>query len=116
LCASLQTQLSAAEEDIKDFTESSKELQNELEQELERMEKAEKGMRRELEMVQGDREEWKVSQDCATLRSVCCCSAVAVSANNEGNIADFTHLSQNRQSTLQPYETTRRQLLICNEN
>ncbi|GAA5904675.1 uncharacterized protein JCM6883_003865 [Sporobolomyces salmoneus] len=59
LCSSLQSQLAAAEEDIKDFTESSKELQNELEQELERMEKAEKGMRRELEMVQGDREEWK---------------------------------------------------------
>jgi len=61
LCSSLQSQLAAAEEDIKDFTESSKELQNELEQELERMEKAEKGMRRELEMVQGDREDWKVS-------------------------------------------------------
>ncbi|GAA5841425.1 hypothetical protein JCM3766R1_004080 [Sporobolomyces carnicolor] len=59
LCSSLQSQLSAAEEDIKDFTESSKELQNELEQELERMEKAEKGMRIELELVQGDREEWK---------------------------------------------------------
>lgn len=61
LNASLQAQLAAAEEDIKDFTESSKELQNELEQELERMEKAEKGMRRELELVQSDREDWKVS-------------------------------------------------------
>ena len=70
LCSSLQSQLSAAEEDIKDFTESSKELQNELEQELERMEKAEKGMRRELEMVQGDREEWKVSLTYATLRRI----------------------------------------------
>ncbi|GAA5970497.1 hypothetical protein JCM3765_005831 [Sporobolomyces pararoseus] len=65
LCSSLQSQLSAAEEDIKDFTESSKELQNELEQELERMEKAEKGMRRELEMVQGDREEWKTKYTSA---------------------------------------------------
>ncbi|GAA6064282.1 hypothetical protein JCM10212_000948 [Sporobolomyces blumeae] len=59
LCTSLQTQLAAAEQDISDFTESSKELQHELEQELERMEKAEKGMRRELETVQGDRDEWK---------------------------------------------------------
>ncbi|GAA5920307.1 hypothetical protein JCM1841_004521 [Sporobolomyces salmonicolor] len=59
LCTSLQSQLAAAEQDIQDFTESSKELQNELEQELERMEKAEKGMRRELEECQGDREGWK---------------------------------------------------------
>ncbi|GAA6014436.1 hypothetical protein JCM11491_007053 [Sporobolomyces phaffii] len=65
LCSSLQSQLLAAEEDIKDFTESSKELQNELEQELERMEKAEKGMRRELEMVQGDREDWKTKYTSA---------------------------------------------------
>ncbi|GAA5944111.1 uncharacterized protein JCM15063_005317 [Sporobolomyces koalae] len=59
LCASFQSQLSAAEDDIKDFTESSKELQNELEDELVRMDKAEKGMRIELESVQHDREEWK---------------------------------------------------------
>ncbi|GAA5884999.1 hypothetical protein JCM16303_006510 [Sporobolomyces ruberrimus] len=65
LNASLQSQLAAAEEDIKDFTESSKELQNELEQELERMEKAEKGMRRELELVQSDREDWKTKYTSA---------------------------------------------------
>ena len=59
-CSALQAQLAAAEQDILEFTESSKELQAELEGELERMDKAEKGMRRELEDARNEKEEWKV--------------------------------------------------------
>lgn len=59
-CSSLQSQLAAAEQDILEFTESSKELQAELESELERMDKAEKGMRKELDDTKNDKEEWKV--------------------------------------------------------
>lgn len=59
-CTALQAQLAAAEQDILEFTESSKELQAELEGELERMDKAEKGMRRELEDARSEKEEWKV--------------------------------------------------------
>ncbi|GAA5991899.1 hypothetical protein JCM10908_002261 [Rhodotorula pacifica] len=58
-CTSLQSQLAAAEQDILEFTESSKELQAELESELERMDKAEKGMRRELDETRNEKEEWK---------------------------------------------------------
>ncbi|KAG0658775.1 hypothetical protein C6P46_005640 [Rhodotorula mucilaginosa] len=58
-CTALQAQLAAAEQDILEFTESSKELQAELEGELERMDKAEKGMRRELEDARNEKEEWK---------------------------------------------------------
>ncbi|BGP55059.1 NADH:ubiquinone oxidoreductase [Rhodotorula sphaerocarpa] len=58
-CSSLQSQLAAAEQDILEFTESSKELQAELESELERMDKAEKGMRKELDDTKNDKEEWK---------------------------------------------------------
>ncbi|GAA5880366.1 hypothetical protein JCM3774_006737 [Rhodotorula dairenensis] len=58
-CTTLQAQLAAAEQDILEFTESSKELQAELESELERMDKAEKGMRRELDETRNDKEEWK---------------------------------------------------------
>ncbi|KWU43270.1 hypothetical protein RHOSPDRAFT_26419 [Rhodotorula sp. JG-1b] len=58
-CSALQAQLAAAEQDILEFTESSKELQAELEGELERMDKAEKGMRRELEDARNEKEEWK---------------------------------------------------------
>ncbi|TKA52426.1 hypothetical protein B0A53_05133 [Rhodotorula sp. CCFEE 5036] len=58
-CSALQAQLAAAEQDILEFTESSKELQAELEGELERMDKAEKGMRRELDDARNEKEEWK---------------------------------------------------------
>jgi predicted RNase H-like nuclease (RuvC/YqgF family) len=64
-CSALQAQLAAAEQDILEFTESSKELQAELEGELERMDKAEKGMRRELEDARNEKEEWKVRLFCA---------------------------------------------------
>ncbi|POY73820.1 hypothetical protein BMF94_3361 [Rhodotorula taiwanensis] len=59
LCASLQSQLAAAEQDILEFTESSKDLQAELESELERMDKAEKGMRKELDDTKNEKDEWK---------------------------------------------------------
>ncbi|BGP15512.1 hypothetical protein JCM10213_006588 [Rhodosporidiobolus nylandii] len=59
LCSSLQSQLQAAEQDIADFTESSKELQGELEKELERVEKAERDLRREWEEERGRADEWK---------------------------------------------------------
>jgi predicted nucleic acid-binding Zn-ribbon protein len=62
LCQSLQSQLQTAEDDIQDFTDSSKELQRELEQELERMESAERGLRREMETERGKADEWKVSR------------------------------------------------------
>lgn len=49
-----------ANADIQEFTESSKELQDELEQELARMEKSERGMRKDLEEAKGKCEDWKV--------------------------------------------------------
>ncbi|GAA5861558.1 hypothetical protein JCM8547_008072 [Rhodosporidiobolus lusitaniae] len=59
LCSSLQSQLANAEEDIADFTASSKELQQELEKELERMEEAERSLRKEMESERGKAEDWK---------------------------------------------------------
>lgn len=60
-CASLTAQLADANADITDYTESSKELQEELEKELAMMEKGEREMRKGLEEARGDMEEWKVS-------------------------------------------------------
>lgn len=60
LCSSLQDKLQSAEDDINDFSESSKELQRELEKELETMEMAERGLRREMETERGRADEWKV--------------------------------------------------------
>lgn len=61
LCSTLQTQLADANADIADYTESSKELQDELEKELSRMEKSEKEMRRGLEEAREEVDGWKVS-------------------------------------------------------
>ncbi|BGP24140.1 NADH:ubiquinone oxidoreductase [Rhodotorula toruloides] len=55
LCASLQTQLQSAEDDLRDL----RELQDELESELERFEEGERGMRGEVESVRAERDEWK---------------------------------------------------------
>lgn len=68
-CTALQAQLAAAEQDILEFTESSKELQAELEGELERMDKAEKGMRRELDDARNEKEEWKVTKSTTEFRN-----------------------------------------------
>ncbi|GAA6021163.1 hypothetical protein JCM10207_008340 [Rhodosporidiobolus poonsookiae] len=59
LCTRLANQLEAAEQDIADFTESSKELQGELERELERVEKAEKELRGKCESERRKADEWK---------------------------------------------------------
>ncbi|TNY23006.1 hypothetical protein DMC30DRAFT_444792 [Rhodotorula diobovata] len=58
-CRSLQSQLATAEHDILDFTESSKELQAELEQELERVEAAEKSIRRDLDDARNAADDWR---------------------------------------------------------
>jgi predicted nucleic acid-binding Zn-ribbon protein len=60
LCDSLQSQLADANADIQDYTESSKELQDELEKELQRMEKGEREMRKGLEEARGETDDWKV--------------------------------------------------------
>ncbi|SCZ99189.1 BZ3500_MvSof-1268-A1-R1_Chr7-1g09428 [Microbotryum saponariae] len=65
LVDSLQSQLTDANDDIKEFTESSKELQDELEQELARMEKSEKEMRRGLDEARTDVEQWKTKYTTA---------------------------------------------------
>ncbi|KAK4704936.1 hypothetical protein P7C70_g1277, partial [Phenoliferia sp. Uapishka_3] len=59
LCASLQTQLADANSDIQEFTESSKELQEELEKELAAMEASERNMRKGLDEARGEMEDWK---------------------------------------------------------
>lgn len=63
-CEQLQRELTAANEDIAEYTESSKELQDELEKELARMEKSEKDMRVAMELAQGEVEDWKVRGLC----------------------------------------------------
>lgn len=68
LCESLQRQLNEANADIQDYTESSKELQDELEKELARMEKGEREMRKGLEEARGECEDWKV-RACLTEKS-----------------------------------------------
>lgn len=60
LCASLEQQLNDANADIQEYTESSKELQDELEKELARMEKSEREMRKGLDEARGQVEDWKV--------------------------------------------------------
>ncbi|GAA5926129.1 hypothetical protein JCM3775_005213 [Rhodotorula graminis] len=64
-CRSLQSQLANAENDILDFTESSKELQAELEQELERVEQAEKSLRRDLDDAKNQADDWKTKYTSA---------------------------------------------------
>jgi len=64
-CRSLQSQLANAEHDILDFTESSKELQAELEQELERVEHAEKSLRRDLDDAKNQADDWKTKYTAA---------------------------------------------------
>ncbi|GAA5911577.1 hypothetical protein JCM8208_005681 [Rhodotorula glutinis] len=64
-CRSLQSQLANAEQDILDFTESSKELQAELEQELERVEQAEKSIRRDLDDAKNQADDWKTKYTTA---------------------------------------------------
>ncbi|GAA5845128.1 hypothetical protein JCM9279_005445 [Rhodotorula babjevae] len=64
-CRSLQSQLANAEQDILDFTESSKELQAELEQELERVEQAEKSLRRDLDDAKNQADDWKTKYTTA---------------------------------------------------
>jgi uncharacterized protein (DUF488 family) len=71
LCTTLQKKLETAEEDIADFTDSSKELQRELEKELETMEMAERGLRREMEQERDRADEWKVSRTCSFFGRVC---------------------------------------------
>lgn len=61
LCDALQSQLTDANADIQDFTESSRELQEELEKELATMEASEKSMRKGLDEARGEMEDWKVS-------------------------------------------------------
>ncbi|GEM08142.1 nuclear distribution protein nudE-like protein [Rhodotorula toruloides] len=63
LCASLQTQLQSAEDDLRDL----RELQDELESELERFEEGERGMRGEVESVRAERDEWKVRATSSSL-------------------------------------------------
>lgn len=58
---SLQQQVNEANQDMDDYTESTKELQLELESELDRMDKSEREIRRALEAAEGEKEEWKVS-------------------------------------------------------
>ena len=60
LCDSLQAQLADANSDIHEFTESSRDLQEELEKELARMEASEKSMRKGLDEARGEMEDWKV--------------------------------------------------------
>lgn len=60
MCESLQRQLNEANADIQDYTESSKELQDELEKELARMEAGERDMRKGLEQARGECDDWKV--------------------------------------------------------
>lgn len=74
-CQELQRELNAANEDIAEYTESSKELQDELEKELARMETSEKSMRVAMELAQGEVEAWKVREvwsmaDCCAVNSV----------------------------------------------
>ncbi|KAI5481632.1 hypothetical protein MNV49_002858 [Pseudohyphozyma bogoriensis] len=59
LAASLRRQLDDAEQDLNEFSESSKELQDELEKELARMEKGEKDMVKGLEDARNETEQWK---------------------------------------------------------
>ncbi len=61
LCRSLEQQVKDAHDDMDDYTESTKELQQELETELDRMDKSEKAMRIALEEADNDKQEWKVS-------------------------------------------------------
>lgn len=60
LCRSLEQQVKDAHDDMDDYTESTKELQQELETELDRMDKSEKEMRIALEAAENDKDEWKV--------------------------------------------------------
>ena len=69
---SLQAQLDEAHADIRDFTESSKELQDELEKELGRLEKGERDMRRSLEHAAAETDEWKVSPRPGDEREAVC--------------------------------------------
>lgn len=70
LCASLQRQVDSANQDMDDYTESTKELQAELETELDRMDKSEKEMRRALEAAENEKQEWKVSAPILCLRHI----------------------------------------------
>lgn len=56
LCTTLQSQLQQAEDDLRDL----RELQDELERELERFEDGERGMRSEVEALRSERDDWKV--------------------------------------------------------
>ncbi|KAL8293717.1 hypothetical protein RQP46_000418 [Phenoliferia psychrophenolica] len=67
LCESLQSQLADANSDIQEFTESSRDLQEELEKELAAMEASEKNMRKGLDEARGEMEDWK-SKYTASLR------------------------------------------------
>ncbi|GJN89428.1 hypothetical protein Rhopal_002408-T1 [Rhodotorula paludigena] len=64
-CAALQAQLDAAEADIRDFTDSSHDLQRELEHELERMERAETALRTDLDQHRSAADEWKTKYTTA---------------------------------------------------
>ncbi|SCV70732.1 BQ2448_3494 [Microbotryum intermedium] len=102
LVNSLQSQLTDANDDIKEFTESSKELQDELEQELARMEKSEKEMRRGLDEARTDVEQWKVRPiqafDCThgekKLDGVC------ATTNEEASQPAFDEATTNRSTQL----------------
>ncbi|KAM0789112.1 hypothetical protein ACM66B_003167 [Microbotryomycetes sp. NB124-2] len=61
----LQRQLEDANLEMQDFMESSKELQDELEKELARIEASEKDMRRGLEQARGEIDEWKTKYTTA---------------------------------------------------
>ncbi|GAA5827205.1 hypothetical protein JCM3770_000323 [Rhodotorula araucariae] len=59
LCAQLEAQLAQAELDILEFTQSSKDLQHELELELDRMDKADKRIRADLDHATRTADDWK---------------------------------------------------------
>lgn len=60
LCRSLEQQVKDAHDDMDEYTESTKEFQQELETELDRIDKSEKGMQIALEAAENDKDEWKV--------------------------------------------------------
>lgn len=66
LAASLTNQLAEANDEIKEFTDSSRELQDELEKELGRLEAGEGEMRRRLEETRDEGEGWKVRSSGGT--------------------------------------------------
>lgn len=65
LCRSLEQQVKEAHDEMDDYTETTKELQQELETELDKVDKSEKGMRLALEAADNDKEEWKVTTPSA---------------------------------------------------